>query len=239
MRILFFALFAVFSNSAFVFAQRDAPVWDSFLPRIALFDERTTLDFEFTFMKNGGPAEQSPESQVYVLGYLEKDESRIWEFAADKKLTTKSKGNEKLLLEVLEEEKLVVQLETKVAKKSETPLVISPQSRRTIVGGNCYDFEFSFNNRMLFETMGKLKHFDPANFVQSDNKYYDDKFKLMIFVPVNDCKYSTKISQEQREFYDFAHFKDSDTILQYFKPLPYRFQFKPLDGEDVVLIYVD
>ena len=61
----------------------------------------------------------------------------------------------------------------------------------------------------------------------------------MIFVPVNDCKYATKVPKEQREFYDFAHFMDGKTIIQYFKPLPYRFQFKPLDEEGVVLLYVD
>ena len=61
----------------------------------------------------------------------------------------------------------------------------------------------------------------------------------MIYVPVNDCKYATKTSKEQREFYDFAHFIDCDTIIQYLKPLPYRFQFKPLDDEGVVLLYVD
>ncbi len=36
-----------------------------------------------------------------------------------------------------------------------------------------------------------------------------------------------------------AHFMDRDIIIQYFKPLPYRFQFKPLDEEGVVLLYVD
>jgi hypothetical protein len=239
MKIALFALIAFFPLSASALAQRDAPDWNSFLPRIALFDERTTLDFEITFMKGGGPQEQSPTSQVYVLGYLEKDESRILELAADKALTTKTKGDEKLLLDVLVEEKLVVQLETKVAQKSEIPLIISPKSGRTIGGGSCYEFDFSFNNSKLFETIGKLKNFDHMSFVASDHKYYNDKFKLMIFVPVNDCKYATRIPKEQRDFYDFAHFKDSDTIIQYFKPLPYRFQFKPLDNEDVVLIYVD
>ena len=60
----------------------------------------------------------------------------------------------------------------------------------------------------------------------------------MIFVPVNDSKYATKVSNQLRETHDFAHFRDSETILLYFKPLPYRFQFKPLGNEDVV-IYVE
>jgi hypothetical protein len=32
---------------------------------------------------------------------------------------------------------------------------------------------------------------------------------------------------------------DDETIIQYYKPLPYRFQFKPLDEEGIVLLYVD
>ncbi len=236
---LIFALVAVLSHSTTALAQRDAPVWDSYLPRIVLFNERTKLDFEITFMKSGGPGEQSPECQVYVFAYLEKDESKILEFAADKKLTTKAKGDEKLLVDELIQEDVVVQLETKTAKKSETPLVISPKSRRTIYGDSCYDFEFSFDNANLFKKIGKLKNFDHTSFVDSDHRYYNDKFKLMIFVPVNDCKYATLIPDRQRKFYDFAHFMDSETIIQYFKPLPYRFQFKPLDKENVVLLYVD
>ena len=239
MKLLLFTLCVVLTCPAVALAQRDAPVWNSFLPRIALFDERTTLDFEITFKKGGGPAEQSAHSQVYVLAYLEKDESRILELAADKKLTRKSEEKDKLLLDVLVNEKLVALLETKVAKESEAPVVISPKSGRASRGASCYDFEFSFNNNKLFETVGKLKSFDHTNFVESDHRYYNDKFKLMIFVPVNDCKYATRIPKKQREFYDFAHFMDRDTIIQYFKPLPYRFQFKPLDEEGVVLLYVD
>jgi hypothetical protein len=235
---LLFAL-ATLSYARTSFAQREAPVWHSFLPRISMFNERTTLDFEVTFMKGGGPHEQSAHSQMYVFGYLEKDEPQILQLAADKTLTTKSKDEKRLLLDVLVDEKLITRLETKVAKESELPAVTSSKSTRTLRGGNCYDFEFSFNNKSLFETIGKLKNFDQANFVDSDQRYYNDKFKLLIFVPVNDCKYATEIPEVQRELYDFAHFMDRETIIQYFKPLPYRFQFKPLDEEGVVLLYID
>ena len=254
MKIYLFAFLAIMLNPIVAVAQRDPPVWNSFLPRIAMFDERTKLDFEITFKKGGGPVKQSPHAQIYVLGYLEKDESKILKLAADKKLTTKSKHRpsadltagkkrttepeDKLLLDLLVAEKLVTLLGNKIAKKSEVPVVISLKSDRA-VAANCYDFEFSFDNSKLFESIGKLKNFDHTNFVESDHKYYNDKFKLMIFVPVNDCKYATKIPKEQRELHDFAHFADRETILQYFKPLPYRFQFKPLDEEGVVLLYID
>ncbi len=233
-----FAL-AALSCASTSFAQRDAAVSNSFLPRISMFNERTTLDFEVTFMKGGGPHEQSAHSQMYVFGYLEKDEPQILQLAADKTLTTKSKDEKRLLLDVLIDEKLIAHLGTKVAKESGLPVMMNSKSNRTLRGGSCYDFEFSFNNKSLFETVGKLKNFDQASFVESDHRYYNDKFKLLIFVPVNDCKYATEIPEEQRAFYDFAHFMDRETIIQYFKPLPYRFQFKPLDEEGVVLLYID
>ena len=49
----FFALMAALWLPAIALAQRDAPVWDSYLPRISLFKERKTLDFELTFKKTG------------------------------------------------------------------------------------------------------------------------------------------------------------------------------------------
>lgn len=230
-----------------VMAQRDAPVWSSYLPRIALFDERTSLDFEVTFNRCGGPVEQS-STQMYVLAYLDKDEKQILEIAANEKYVKKPKkpatpneatDNENLLIDHLVKEKLAIVLETKVAKSMEKPPTISTTTGRAVRGGRCSDFAFSFDNATLFRSVGKLKNFDSLAFVDSDNRYYNDKFKLMIFVPVNDCVYATLIPKEQRDFYDFAHFMDSETIVQYFKPLPYRFQFKPLRSEDAVLIYID
>jgi len=233
----FFALMAALWLPAIALAQRDAPVWDSYLPRISLFKERKTLDFELTFKKNGGPIEQSPECQMVVFAYIEKDELKILEMAVDKNLTTKNQDDEPLLIEKLLKEKLLVQLETKVSKKAETPLTNSPKTNRTINGGNCYDFEFSFDNVDLFEKVGSLKNFKHSNAVSADSRLSKDKFKLMIFVPVNNSRYATLLPEKQNKFYDFAHFMDSETIIQYFKPLPYNFQFNQ-NGKDI-WVYVD
>lgn len=238
MRILVPILLMLVMNPNVVVAQRDSPVWNSYLPRIVLFDQRTTLDFELTFKKAGGPIRQM-HTQIYILGYLEKDEAKILELAVDKQLTSKSSEDKKLLLEVLAEKKLVVVLGEKVAARADKAPVISRISGRSTRFGNCTDFAFSFDNSSLFKSIGKLKNFDHDSFVVSDHRYYDDKFKLMVFVPVNDCKYATRIPKEQRESYDFAHFGDRRTIIQYFKALPYRFQFKPLEDEGVVLLYID
>lgn len=232
------ALNSFWFHSSDLLAQRDPPVFDCCLPRINLFKERTKLDIELTFQKAGGPKEQSPESQVYIFGYLEKDEPGILELVTDKERTNKKKP-EQLFLDELLSERLVVQLETKVAPKAKTPLVISPQSGRTLTGDYCYEFAFGFEHSKLFEAIGGLKNFDKSNYVDSDNRYFNDKFKLMVFVPVSDCKYATLVSKKQQEFYDFAHFMDSETVIQYFKPLPYRFQFKVLNTDGTVLLYVD
>ncbi|MEP3479711.1 MAG: hypothetical protein ABJZ55_10725 [Fuerstiella sp.] len=225
-------------HCASAMAQRDPPVWNSYLPRIVMFDERDTLDFEVTYNKAGGPHEQT-HCQMYVLAYLQADEGSIKKLAADPKLTTKAKGDRKLLLDVLQEKKLAVVLESKVAACAEKRPVVSTRSARSVRSGYCTDFEFSFNNGELFQSISKLRNFDSDSFVASSNRLYNDKFKLMLFVPVNDSKYATKIPQDQQQLYDFAHFVDSETVIQYFKPLPYRYQFVQFKESGDFGIYID
>lgn len=217
-------------------AQRDAPVWHSYLPSIQLYDERTTTDFDLVYCKAGGPHEHT-EQQMYVLAYLEKDEPKILELAADKKLTNKKEQKAKLLLDVFEEQKLVAVLDTKLARVEE--LRDEPEAKgKRLLPGKSFKFSFSFENAALFKTVKQLKNFDQENVTESDARYYNDKFKLLIFVPANDCKYATLVAPKLRDMYDFAHFYDMETILLYFKPLPYRFQFKPLE-DGTVVIYKD
>ena len=203
MKMSLLTIWVVMLHSTVALAQRDSPVWSSYLPRIALFDEREKTDFEVTFNKCGGPVEQT-DHQMYVLGYLEKDETKILELAADKNLTNKM-SKDSLLLDVLVERKLVTVLSSKVAKSKREPPVISTTSGRSVRAGRCFEYAFSFDNSALFDSIGKLDHFDRTSFVDSDHRYYNDKFRLMIFVPVNDCKYAIDVPKKQREFYDFAH----------------------------------
>jgi hypothetical protein len=236
MKYLLPSLLAVLWISPPVLGQRDPPVFSSYLPSITLFNERATLDFDLLFCKAGGPIEHT-EHQMYVLGYLEKDEARILELAADKKLTSKKQEGAKLLLDVLEVEKLAAILDTKVAKREVMKLDEEQQPRNPGQRGHTYKYSFNLNNGLLFKTIGGLKNIKVER--ESGRRYYTDKFKLLIFVPVNDCKYATKIPKELRNTYDFAHFYDSDTILLYFKALPYRFEFKPPDEQGAVELYVD
>lgn len=245
MKIILVAFFCIFTNPLVASAQRDPPVFDSFLASISLWKERTSLDLELTFARLGGPIKQLDYSQAYVLGYLEKDETRILELAADQKLTMKSQNDaldnagHKLLLDFLVDEELATVLATTVTQQAKPPVLLHAKSTRPARGLGYFEFSFSFENKVLFRAARDLRNFDPERFALFDQKYYDDKLKLMVFVPVNDCRYATAIPRKLRESHDFAHFYDSDTILQYFKPLPYRFQFKPLEPQGDVLMYID
>ena len=61
------------------FAQRDAPVWETYLPKIAIYHDEINSQFaitvDFIFRKDGGPIEHS-EHQAYLLAYLKKDEEQ-------------------------------------------------------------------------------------------------------------------------------------------------------------------
>ena len=86
---------------------------------IALHPEHPPrLHLDLLFCRQGGVPEHR-EYQMYLLVPLQKDEAKILEMAADKSLTDKRKKDSKLLLNVLEEEKLATVLGVQVAKLEE------------------------------------------------------------------------------------------------------------------------
>ena len=119
MRILWLSILIGFVWMPSAFGQRDAPVWESYLPKISIYHESNNkgdaITVDFLFKKNGGPSEHT-EHQAYILVYLKKDEERILKLAADPQLSKKQSDNAKRFFEVLTEDKLVVPLETQVAK---------------------------------------------------------------------------------------------------------------------------
>jgi hypothetical protein len=74
--------------------------------------------------------------------------------------------------------------------------------------------------------------------VAGDYTWFDDKFKLLVFVPVNDSAQATKVSAELHKMYDFANLMNFENSLLYFRPLPYEFQFKKY-REERLLIYIN
>ena len=233
-------------------AQRDAPVWECYLASTTIrHGKDKTLDLRLLFKKEGGPYEHT-EHQMYLLAYLQKDEKAVMKIANDPKLLDKDAGKDKkLFLDVLLERRLVTVLDTKVSKRSAAPAQDvtgkyrdgTDQSKDPLLR-NAMDFRFTVKKNALFQKASKLKGFDPKNFVQSDRKYFNDMLKFLVFVPVNDCRYSTKIEKKLQTTHDFAHFDPSrkddfrQTPKLYFKPLSWVLQFKELEKGEY-LVYVN
>ncbi len=84
----------------------------------------------------------------------------------------------------------------------------------------------------------KLRGFDTKSQPGSNgHTWIRDEFRVIAFIPVNECKYADKVSSENKTDYDFAYRSDADTLAQYFRPLPYIFQAKRLDDGEM-LIYI-
>lgn len=243
MRITWLAILIVLLWTATALGQRDAPVWECYLPKVSIYHEdankNPALTIDFLFRKDGGPHEHT-EHQAYVLVYLKKDEEQILKLAADPQLTNKQNEKTKLFLDLLVEKKLVVPLESQVAKLNRT-------QRFSDVKGNPkptdplaesgFPFKFTFTNETLFQAVGKLGNFNRENVnVVGGFTWFEDKFKLLVFVPVNDSRHATKVSPKMREMYDFANVMNFETALLYFRPLPYEFGFKTWDGGKLIYI---
>lgn len=251
MRIAWVSIFIGVLCVSTAFGQRDAPVWESYLPKFSVYhedgDRRGAITVDFLFKKNGGPHEHT-EHQAYVLIYLKKDEEQILKLAGDSQLVGKKNEKTKLFLDVLAEKKLVVPLGSQVAKLNSRD---GRTQRFADVRGNpkrggvdsldafTFPFKFTFTYEELFQSAKKLGNFRPENAtVSGKSTWFEDKFKLIVFVPVNDSGHANKVSSELRKMYDFANVMDFDTSLLYFRPLPYEFGFKKYE-EDTLLIYIN
>lgn len=246
MRIACVSLLIALLSVSTAFAQRDAPVWESYLPKISIYHDdsgkQPALTIDFLFKKNGGPHEHT-EHQAYVLVYLKKDEEQLLKLAGDPALTNKKNEKTKLFLDMLVDKKLVVPLDSQVSKIARTPRF--PDVRGNPGSGGAeespefsFPFKFTFTYETLFQSVRKLGNFDPQKAeVVGKQTWFDDTFKLIVFVPVNDSAHATKVSPKLREMYDFAYSMDFKTALLYFRPLPYEFGFKKY--EENTLVYIN
>ena len=245
MRIALLSILMVVLCVSTAFAQRDAPVWESFLPQISVYhdaaDAPRSLIVDFLFIKSGGPHEHT-EHQAYVLAYLKKDEAEILKLAADPQLRSKKNEKTKRFLDLLVEKKLVATLDSQVAKIIEMRMPrqvkLNPGSQSADTE-NVFPFKFTFSYETLFRSVQQLGNFDMKSVdIVGDYTWFEDKFKLIVFVPVNDSAQATKVSPELHKMYDFASMMDFENSLLYFRPLPYEFQFKKY-GENGLLVYIN
>lgn len=224
------------------YAQRDAPVWESYLASISIYHEDDWhLGIDLIFRKDGGPHEHT-EHQMYLIAYLEKDEDTILKLASDALLLDKTQPSKKMLLDVLREKRLITVLDSKVARRTAYP----PGAfyGKADLSAGAFPFHFSLSFEDLFEAINRLKNFDSENVTDSSGVYFEDRFKLLVFVPVNDSKYADKVSAAIRGRGDFANWSAklahprgewfaSKTILLYFRPLPYAFHFRKTSDSPV------
>src|SRR6185369_10487677 len=225
MRIALLSTLMVFLCVSTSFGQRDAPVWESFLPQISVYhdaaDAPRSLIVDFLFIKSGGPHEHT-EHQAYVLAYLKKDEAEILKLAADPQLRSKKNEKTKSFLDLLVEKKLVATLDSQVAKITEMRMPrqvkLNPGSQSADTE-SVFPFKFTFSYETLFRSVQKLGNFDIKSVdVVGNYTWFEDKFKLIVFVPVNDSAQATKVSAELRKMYDFTNFMDFENSLLYFRP---------------------
>jgi hypothetical protein len=246
MRTAWLSILIVFLTASNALAQRDAPVWEAYLPQFSIYHDNTNppaITIEFLFKKNGGPHEHV-EHQAYVLLYLKKDEEEILKLAADPELTKKKNEKTKLFLDLLVEKKLIVSLDSQVAKINRTPRFPDvkgnpkPETTAATLAEFAFAFKFTFTYETLFQSAQKLANFNLENVnLVGREKWFNDRFKLIVFVPVNDSAHATKVSPKIHEMYDFANGMNFSTALLYFRPLPYEFGFKKY--EDTTLIYIN
>jgi len=221
MRTLTIILFLICLSADSAVAQRDPPVWDSFLPRTVVHKERLTFDLELTWNKGGGPKEARPHAQMYVLLYLKKDEDKILKLAALDENTNRKNSVENLIVNVLEKKKLATVLETKVVEEVKTAEASKLKKFRA---GSYYDFSFSFKNSQLLEKHKELSSFDPKTVTEANGRQlYDEEVKLLVLIPVNDTPLATLIPKKSAS-YDFARIMDFESSIHFFKPLPQTYK---------------
>ncbi len=257
MKYLLLCLAAEFTLSSYVYAQRDPPVWESYIASTTItHGANSRLDIVCLFKKEGGRHEHT-EHQMYLIGYLKKDEKEVLKHAADKSLLDKTKADAKFFLDVLKERRLVTVIATHVGNRTGYAAQDTigkyrdgSDANRGKAGlkVNTFPFAFSVKNNVLFDAIAKLKNFDAANAVTGTHVHFKDTFKFLLFVPVNDCKYADKISKEIRGEYDFAKYnsdleRDGDlfylkTPSLYLKPLPHEFQFTRMKDKQI-RIYIN
>ena len=250
MRITWLSIVVMFVCVPTAFGQRDAPVYESYLPQFSIYHDnnngRNAITIDLLFKKNGGPAEHT-EHQAYILVYLKKDEEQILKLAGNAELVKKeNEKTGKTFLQVLVDKKLLVPLETQVAKinGSRTPRFADARGypRRSGVdtlASFSFPFKFTFTYETLFHTVRGLGNYSPATEEIYTEKitYFHDKFKFIVFVPVNNSAQANKVSREIHQSWDFANVMDDSTSLLYFRPLPYELDMQTYEKK--VLIYIN
>ena len=147
---------------------------------------------------------------------------------------------------MLVEKKLVVSLDSKVAQINRE----GSDQRYPDVKGNpkregpnditqfTFPFRFTFTYDSLFQSVKKLGDFNPNDVNDAGSStWVNNKFELILFVPVNHSGHANKVSKQVHEMYDFASVMNFNTALLYCGPLPYEFGFKKYQQD--IMVYIN
>ncbi len=233
------AILACFLAPSLALAQRDPPLLECYLPSIFIgHADGDRLSIELVLKKELGPVEHK-EHQMYLLAYLLEDETEVLRIASDPELLDKTKGNDaKLFLDVLIDRGLVTTLETKVAKRQGfggqdnlgkyADGSKAGRDKENFLGLNTFAFSFSPTYAHLFDKISKLENFRDEDPPSDPLGFYTQRFKLLVFTPVNDCKYASKVRDGIRGKNDFGFNQNGigNTSILYCRPLPYEFTFR-------------
>ncbi len=231
-------------------AQRDPPLLECYLPSITIrHAEGERLSLDLVLKKETGPVEHR-EHQMYLLAYLLDDEAEVLEICSDPELLDKTKGGDsRLFLDVLIDKRVVTILETKVAKRQGfagqdnlgkyADGSKAGRNKADFLRLNTFAFSFSPSYVDLFSKVSKIKHFRNEDAPPNQVGIYKHKFKLLVYVPVNDCKYATKVDDEVRGKNDFGldEYGRGTTPILYCRPLPYEFTFRR-DSDAGTVVYI-
>lgn len=223
-------------------AQRDPPLMECYLPSIMVSHspgKKLTLDL--VLKKETGPVEHR-EHQMLLLAYLVDDEESVLKIASDPELLDKTKGPKAMLfLDVLLEKGLVANVDSKVAARrgfagqdnlgKYADGSKAGRSREEFLKLNAFAYTFAVSYKDLFDDVSKLKNFSQEAAAKDSFGIYAQRFKLLAFVPVNDCKYATKVREGIRGKYDFGldEYMNAKTPILYCRPLPYEFEIRRSD----------
>ena len=241
-------LFAYLLTASLAWAQRDAPLLECYLPSIAVrHAEGDRLSLELVLKKETGPHEHK-EHQMYLLAYLLDDEKEVLKIVSDAALLENEGGADALLfLDVLLEKGLVTILETKVAERGAFAAMDNARKyadgsglardKESFLKINTFAFSFSPTYHELFEKVSQLNSFSNENPQRFGE--FASKFKMLVYVPVNNSKYASKVRDEIRSKGDLVvgEYVANKTVTLYCRPLPYEFVFGR-DRNERTVIYV-
>ncbi len=235
---------------AFAMAQRDPPLLECYLPSITVrHAAMQRLAIDLVLKKETGPTEHR-EHQMYLLAYLLDDEKQVLDIVSDPKWLDKNKESEaKLFLDVLLEKGLVTIVESKTAPRhgfagQDSKGRYSDGSKAgrgetKFLKLNAFNFSFAPTYQELFKSVSKLKNFRNEDPPAGQIGIYQRRFKFLVYVPVNDCKYASKVRDGIRGKNDFGldEYGGGKTPILYCRPLPYELAFRR-DTKVGTIVYI-